>query len=204
MPRPCRSLLPALLLALVCAAPAHAQDWWPGDDDPEVVLPDQVVTEKTNKNAISAAPRLTGPTIPGRTAQLRSDGTAVPPAAAPLAVKQMVWTANRLIGRRYRYGGGHRSFADSSYDCSGAVSYALHAAALLDWPMVSGDLARWGRAGAGRWVTIYANRNHVYMTIAGVRLDTSPVADPGGLSGPRWRPLWRPSARFHKRHPVGL
>ncbi len=165
---------------------------------------DERVVRKTNKKAISASPRITGPTVPGTKAVKRSDGTAVPPSAAPLAVKKMIWTANRLIGRRYRYGGGHVSFADSSYDCSGAVSYALHAAGLLSYPKVSGDLARSYRPGNGRWVTIYAHSGHVYMTIAGLRLDTSAVNDPGGLGGPRWRPLYRDSRGFHKRHPAGL
>jgi hypothetical protein len=162
------------------------------------------VVQKTGKDAISASPRLTGPTVPGRTAIIKSNGFAVPPAAAPLAVKRMIWTANRMIGLRYIWGGGHRSFADRGYDCSGAVSFALHAADLLGWPMVSGELAKWGRPGGGRWVTIYANRTHVFMRIAGIRLDTSPVADPSGRLGPRWRVLPRPWTHFHRRHPAGL
>ena len=60
--------------------------------------------------------------------------------------------------RRYIWGGGHRRWEDRGYDCSGSVSYALHGAGLLDAPLVSGELGRWGDAGPGRWVTIYAQR----------------------------------------------
>jgi hypothetical protein len=157
-----------------------------------------------NRHAIAATTVLSGPTVRGTRAVLRPSGKAAAPAAAPAAVKQMIWTANRLTDRRYRWGGGHRSFSDSSYDCSGAVSYALHAAGLLAWPEVSGQLARFGAPGPGRWVTVYANGRHTYTVIAGLRLDTSPVADPTGRSGPRWRVYERPSTHFHRRHPAGL
>ena len=90
------------------------------------------------------------------------------------------------------------------YDCSGAVGYGLIKGGLLRTTMVSGSFARWGAAGAGRWVTVYAHRSHVYIEIAGLRLDTSPAGDRSGRSGVRWRPLIGQRRGFKVRHPVGL
>jgi hypothetical protein len=58
----------------------------------------------------------------------------------------------------------------------------------------------WGRAGRGRWITVYAHGGHAYAVIAGLRLDTSGP----GERGPRWRPQPRSSAGFVARHPAGL
>ena len=96
--------------------------------------------------------------------------------------------ANKIHRRTYIWGGGHRGFKAKGYDCSGAVSYVLHAAGLLGSPLVSGQLASWGSPGPGGWITVYANRTHTYMVIAGLRYDTSPgsgstrVAARGGAS----------------------
>jgi hypothetical protein len=147
-------------------------------------------------------PILSGPTVPGRVARILASGRAAAPAGAPRSVKVLIWTANRLIGLHYKWGGGHGTFADRGYDCSGAVSYALHAAGLLSVPEVSGELAHWGRQGKGRWITVYANATHVWMIVAGIRLDTSSEGDPAGLSGPRWRPAERSTRRFHPRRPL--
>lgn len=156
-----------------------------------------------HKHAILDAAVLSGPTIPGTSALVLSSGLAVPPAAAPRSVKELIWTANRLIGLPYRYGGGHGSFADNAYDCSGSVSYALHAAGLISYPEDSTSLETWGSKGAGRWVTVYTNSGHAWMIVAGIRLDTSSVGDPAGLDGPRWRPALRPTRSFKVRHPLG-
>jgi hypothetical protein len=155
--------------------------------------------------ATGPAPGATAqPTVAGAVAQI-VDGLAAAPEAAPDAVKQAIWAANGIIGRPYRYGGGHaRGFVDRGYDCSGSVSVALHGADLLDSPLDSGSFMRWGAAGAGRWITVYANPGHAYVVIAGLRLDTSAAGDPGGLHGPRWRPNLRSSHGFKARHPVGL
>ena len=107
--------------------------------------------------------------------------------------------ANRLRHKPYRYGGGHKSFRDSAYDCSGAVSYVLHGAGLLDSPLDSTDFEHWGEAGPGAWITIYANKSHAFVVIGGLRLDTSGT----GASGPRWRPLPRSLHGFVARHPAG-
>lgn len=138
---------------------------------------------------------------PAATATLTPDGrTAIAPASAPPPVVAAIAAGNALIGKPYHYGGGHGDFEDSGYDCSGAVSYALHAAGLLSRPEDSTELMSFGQAGPGAWITIYAHRSHAYMSIAGLRLDTSGP----GESGPRWRPEARSGRGFTVRHPDGL
>ncbi len=142
-----------------------------------------------------------GPPAPAPVAQasLAADGrTAVAPAGAPPAVVAAVAAANRINRKPYRYGGGHARFRDSGYDCSGTVSYVLHAAGYLRRPRASGDLMRFGRRGRGQWITVYANGGHAYMVIAGLRFDTSGP----GPSGPRWRAQKRSSRGYVARHPV--
>jgi cell wall-associated NlpC family hydrolase len=134
-------------------------------------------------------------------ASLAADGrTALAPAAAPPAVQAAIAAANRINRKPYRYGGGHARFRDSGYDCSGSVSYVLHAAGVLRRPRASGDLMRFGAGGRGAWITVYANGGHAYVVIAGLRFDTSGP----GASGPRWRAQTRSSRGYVARHAVGL
>jgi cell wall-associated NlpC family hydrolase len=134
-------------------------------------------------------------------ASLASDGrTALAPAGAPPQVVTAIAAANRINRKPYRYGGGHARFRDSGYDCSGTVSYVLHAAGYLRRPRASGDLMRFGHLGRGQWITVYANGGHAYMVIAGLRFDTSGP----GPSGPRWRVQKRSSRGYVARHPTGL
>jgi cell wall-associated NlpC family hydrolase len=140
-------------------------------------------------------------TVPG--AKARLVGTrAVAPASAPAAVKSVIAAANRIRTTPYIWGGGHASFRSTGYDCSGAVSYALHGGRLLTSPLTSGSFETWGEAGRGKWITIYANASHAYMVIAGLRFDTA--GDESG-TGPRWHPTTAAAAsgRFIVRHPVG-
>lgn len=130
------------------------------------------------------------------------DGEAIPPPGAPPAVKQVIRAANEIRHRPYTWGGGHRSWLSRGYDCSGAVGYALHGANLLDVTMVSGQLEYWGEGGPGRWITVYANQEHVFMVVAGLRFDTRD--DPAGVSGPRWHRGWADPRKFAARHPLGL
>lgn len=130
------------------------------------------------------------------------DGRAIAPADAPPAVKRVIAAANRIRTRPYVWGGGHGSWSSRGYDCSGAVSYALHGAGLLGVTMVSGQLAGWGEAGPGEWITIYANAEHVFMVVAGLRFDTR--NDRPGISGPRWHRAWADPRKFVARHPVAL
>jgi len=130
------------------------------------------------------------------------EGQAIPPPGAPAAVKRVIAAANQIRNRPYVWGGGHRSWFSRGYDCSGAVSYALHGAGLLDVTMVSGQLAQWGESDGGKWITVYANSQHVYMEVAGLRFDTR--SDPPGVSGPRWHRAWVDPRKFVARHPAGL
>jgi hypothetical protein len=129
-------------------------------------------------------------------------GRAIAPANAPTAVKQTIAAANHIDGRPYVWGGGHVSWFSRGYDCSGAVGYALHGAGLLDVTMVSGQLASWGEGGIGRWITVHANDDHVFMVVAGLRFDTRDA--PAGVSGPRWHRASVDTSHFVARHPTGL
>lgn len=141
--------------------------------------------------------------VPGSTARY-VDGLAAAPMSAPAPVQEIIWAGNELPGLPYIYGGGHASFISPGYDCSGTVSFALHGARLLATPEDSSEFETWGSHGAGRWVTIFANPEHAYMTVAGLRLDTSAANDPSNLQGPRWRPLRPANEGFTIRHPLGL
>jgi hypothetical protein len=141
---------------------------------------------------------------PGAVATIGPDGRALAPAAAPPEVHAAIAAANRIIGKPYRYGGGHARVEDSGYDCSGTVSYALLGADLLDAPLDSSSFMRWGRAGRGEWITVYTNPGHAFVVIAGLRLDTSAAGDRSGRKGPRWRPALRSTRGFRARHPAGL
>lgn len=146
-----------------------------------------------------------GPTVPGSVARLRY-GIAAAPEKAPLPVKRAIWAANELRTKPYRYGGGHRSFHDKAYDCSGTVSYALGAAGLLKTPMPSSGFRRFGQRGRGQWITVYTRRGHTFAVIAGLRLDTTPYDSL--VDRRRWAPRWQATDRypagFEARHPVGL
>jgi cell wall-associated NlpC family hydrolase len=136
----------------------------------------------------------------GERAAITPDGLAVAPLGAPEAVKTIIEAGNKIARLPYRYGGGHGTFVDTAYDCSASISYAFAAAGLVDRTMVSGELANWGAAGAGRWITIYANGGHVYMYVAGLRFDTSGLRQ----TGSRWIAEPRDGSGFTVRHPVGL
>jgi hypothetical protein len=141
--------------------------------------------------------------VPGSTARY-VNGLAAAPINAPAAVQQMIWAGNEVIGLPYIFGGGHASFTSRGYDCSGTVSFALHGASLLSTSEDSSEFESWGSHGAGRWVAIFANAGHAYMTVAGLRLDTSAADDPSGRQGPRWRPLRSENSGYTVRHPLGL
>jgi cell wall-associated NlpC family hydrolase len=127
-------------------------------------------------------------------------GRAIAPVDAPAAVKKVITAANRIRTKPYIWGGGHGRWWDRGYDCSGAVSFALRGGGFLNSPLPSGPMESWGSAGAGRWITIYANAGHAYAVIAGLRWDTS-----GNTSGtgPRWHEDMADSSGFVARHPPG-
>jgi hypothetical protein len=144
-----------------------------------------------------------GPTVPGSRAQLRH-GIACAPERAPLAVKRAIWAANQLRLKPYRWGGGHASFVDRGYDCSGTVSFALAGAGLLRTPMSSSEFLRFGDRGHGKWITVYARNGHAYAIIAGLRLDTTAWNNRSNRDAPRWQVTNRPPRGFQERHPAGL
>jgi hypothetical protein len=143
--------------------------------------------------------------VPGTTAKI-IHGLAYAPADAPPQVQQAIWAGDRIRLKPYRVGGGHGVWNDTAYDCSGTVSYVLHAAHLIKISMDSGQMMSWGRHGAGAWMTIYTNPGHAFIEIAGIRLDTSAEGDPHPApgTGPRWRPLLTDTGGYVARHPAGF
>jgi cell wall-associated NlpC family hydrolase/regulator of replication initiation timing len=161
------------------------------------------ITQQLLQQAQSAHPGQIPPSVhipnPSGRAKLLPNGQAVPPDNAPAAIKGAIAAANRIATRPYVWGGGHGSFESSGYDCSGAVSYALHGGGFLSTPMDSTGLETWGASGFGRWFSVFANSGHAWAIIAGLRWDTSGT----GGNGPRWSTLQRGPAGYIVRHPAG-
>jgi hypothetical protein len=143
-------------------------------------------------------PEVAPPT--GDRATIGPDGLAVPPASAPPEVAEIIAAGNEIATKPYKYGGGHGSWRDSGYDCSGSVSYALHGAGLLDTQLDSSALAAFGKRGRGEWVSVMANAGHAYMVVAGLRFDTSSSKSDGN----RWTKQMRSRSEYTVRHPAGL
>jgi hypothetical protein len=138
-------------------------------------------------------------------ATLQPDGSAVAPSDAPKQVRKAINAGNRIRTKPYIWGGGHRKFNSKGYDCSGAISYVLHAAGMLKRPLSSGPFMRWGSPGFGQWITVYANSGHMYAVIAGLRYDTSAVGESLNQgSGPRWRSTARASTGYAARFYPGF
>ena len=136
----------------------------------------------------------------GRAAIASDRRTAVAPQGAPAEVVKAIAAANKITGKPYKWGGGHGRWWDSGYDCSGAVSFVLYKAGLLDVSRDSTGLMSYGESRRGKWITVHANGGHAYVEIAGLRFDTSGR----GEEGPRWRLEPRSSRGFVARHPAGL
>ena len=204
-----RIALPLLLFALLAIAPAaHAASGGVGSaySGETVETPSIPATAaETEAPAVSEpsgvpTPAPGPPTVPGALATLKGS-RALAPASAPTAVKAVIAAANRIRTTPYVWGGGHKTWVEPGYDCSGSVSYALHGGKLLESPLVSGSFMAWGEPGPGKWITIYANKAHVYMVVAGLRFDTG--GDAAGETGPRWHAEPPYPAGFVVRHPVG-
>jgi hypothetical protein len=142
----------------------------------------------------------TGGAQPTGKATLGSDGLAVAPSGAPPVVQQVIAAANSIVGKPYKYGGGHGDWEDSGYDCSGSESYALHGGNLITRPMDSTEFESFGDPGPGTWITSYASSGHSYLVVAGLRFDTGYHSGP---SGPQWSTQMRPSDGYVVRHPTG-
>jgi hypothetical protein len=141
------------------------------------------------------------PATAGSKATLNPDGRASAPSDAPAEVKAVITAANRIVGKPYKYGGGHGRWEDSGYDCSGSESYALHGGGFVDSALTSSDFESWGSPGKGAWITSYANSGHSYLVVAGLRFDTG--WHDGG-QGPRWSAEMRPASGYVVRHPDGF
>lgn len=152
------------------------------------------------KTASKATPEETEPAPETGRARITRDGLAVAPSDAPEAVQQVIAAGNEIATKPYKYGGGHGSWNDSGYDCSGSVSYALHGAGLVGRPRDSGEFMSWGRSGRGTWITVYAHGGHVYMMVAGLRFDTSGREE----DGTRWHDTSASREGYTVRHPSGL
>ena len=186
-----KAIAAAIAGTLALAAPAAAQTGG-------ATSPDGTTTTTTDG---------TTTTTPPATATLNADGSVTPPATAPRQVRKAINAANRIRFKPYIYGGGHKGWKAKGYDCSGAVSYVLHAAGLLKkQPLASGPLAKiWGEPGIGQWITVYANKGHTYAVIAGIRWDTSAVGEPfNNGSGPRWRSTARDITGYRAKYFPGL
>jgi cell wall-associated NlpC family hydrolase len=129
------------------------------------------------------------------------NGTIPIPANVPETVQRVIAGANAIADFPYVFGGGHASFVDNAYDCSGSVSYALAAGGLIGAPETSGELESWGAPGPGRYITVYANAGHTYMYVDGVLFDT---AGRSGVYASRWQVAPTDNAGYVVRHPPGL
>lgn len=203
-----RLVIPALaLFALAGASSASAARPAGGGATPTAQTP--VDTAATGGAGLAPAPAAPStpqrPTVPGTRAKIIK-GVAYAPAYAPIQVKKAIWAGNQIRLKPYAVGGGHGRWKDSAYDCSGSVSYLLHAAGLLKVSEDSGQMESWGKKGVGQWITVYTNPGHAFIEIAGIRMDTSREGDPHPPpgTGPRWRPLMTSTAGYIARHPSFL
>lgn len=121
----------------------------------------------------------------------------------PTPIYNAVLSANKLQGKPYKWGGGHRSYHDTGYDCSGSTSHVLISAGLLQSPITARDFMRYGEPGPGRYITIYAREGHVFMEICGLRFDTSGSSS-SGSRGIFWRTSSRNTDGWAVRHPAGF
>ena len=157
-------------------------------------IPDAVIRQELRASGTTANPNQ---------AALTPSLLAVAPIGAPLAVQQVIQSGNEIARLPYVWGGGHGTYADTGYDCSGSISYVLSAAHLLHTTLVSGELANWGAPGPGKWITIFANAGHTFMYVAGLRFDTVALAE----TGSRWSQRAADESNlssFSIRHPPGL
>ena len=195
-----RSAFLSLALLAAAAASGRAQQNFYAYYQPQPVP--FYAPESSNEETPAPAEIHSGsqPTVRGTRAIIRH-GVAYAPTAAPDTVKRAIWAANELRRMPYKWGGGHGSFFDSGYDCSGTVSFALHHAGVLSAPMQSSDFLNYGERGRGRWITVYSRHGHTFAMIAGLRLDTTGAY---GTEGPRWHVDARDTWGYEARHPAGM
>jgi hypothetical protein len=157
--------------------------------------------QPTSLADVKAELRESGATANPDQATLTAGGLAIAPVGAPPAVQAIINAGNQIAHLPYRFGGGHGTYEDTAYDCSGSLSFVLAAAGLLSTTVDSGQLMSWGLPGPGKWITVFANPGHTFMYVAGLRFDTVALAE----TGTRWSD--RPAddgGTFVERHPAGL
>jgi cell wall-associated NlpC family hydrolase len=155
---------------------------------------DAVIRQELAASGLSAS---------AKQATLTPNGLAIAPIDAPAAVQAVIAAGNQIAHLPYRFGGGHGTFEDSAYDCSGSLSFVFAAAGLLNTTVTSGQLMSWGAPGPGKWITVFAAPGHTFMYVAGLRFDTVALAE----TGSRWsnRSANEPGlSGFVARHPPGL
>jgi cell wall-associated NlpC family hydrolase len=155
--------------------------------------------QAVERNARQAQQRQQTAVAGGRS--IGGNGAVAIPSALPEVVKKVIAGANEIADFPYVFGGGHASFVDNAYDCSGSVSYALAAGGLLSSPETSGELESWGVAGPGRYITVLANAGHTYMYVDGMLYDT---AGRSGVYASRWQVGSVDNSGFVARHWPGL
>lgn len=210
-----RLLLAAVACLMACALPAVATADTSGSSTQPQPNADQQQPYTTSGGTSPDDPQFK----PHGKAKLLPNGLAIPPSDAPPEVVAVINAANKIATLPYIYGGGHNAtFSGRGYDCSGSVSYALHGGGLLDSPLDSTSFERWGDKGVGTWITIYANGGHAWMTVAGLRFDTSmrtPIAATARkatrrghrartILSSRWSSKMRPTSGYVVRHPDGF
>ena len=186
------------------AAAAHNPDTAPADsgDAAAAGAPSDAEVQRELARALGLAPGADGTDQAG----LSAAGYATVPPSAPPEVAAIITAANQVARAPYRYGGGHggvggtETWVDSAYDCSASVSFALVSAGLVDRPLDSTSFMSWGKPGPGKWVTVFANRGHAFMVVAGLRFDTVERA----RTGTRWGQAYSKVSGFTVRHPAGL
>jgi hypothetical protein len=205
----------------VAATVAPALQAHPQAVEPVAGAGAQTQTESSTPTAVSVGPPSQGLAQPASLATVRRqlaesglsanpdqatltpNGLAIAPINAPPAVQAIIAAGNEIAHLPYRYGGGHTTYEDTAYDCSGSISFVFAAAGLLDSTVVSGQLMNYGAPGPGKWITVFANAGHTFMYVAGLRFDTVALAE----TGSRWsdRPADEPDlSTFAVRHPIGL
>jgi cell wall-associated NlpC family hydrolase len=155
--------------------------------------------QAVERSAKQAQQRQFTPVSGGRS--IGGNGTIAIPTGVPEVVQKVIAGANAIADFPYVFGGGHASFVDNAYDCSGSVSYALAAGGLLSAPETSGELESWGTPGPGRYITVYAAAGHTYMYVDGIMYNT---AGRSGVYASRWQVGAADGSGFVVRHWPGL
>jgi cell wall-associated NlpC family hydrolase len=168
----------------------------PSDAEVKHELAQMQAVERTAKQAQqqSLTPVKGGESVGG-------NGTIPIPPNVPEVVQRVIAGANAITDFPYVFGGGHASFVDNAYDCSGSVSYALAAGGMLSAPETSGELESWGAPGPGRYITVFANAGHTYMYVDGILYDT---AGRSGVYASRWQVSPTDNSGYVARHWPGL